>query len=269
MKYLPWLIVSCSLIAGAVQAAPVDLANSTEVVGSDGQVYSSIGSDFATSGLSMSLQAETGAGYALTLTYTTAFDGHASPGSVAISYPDIFLRLPESGYSTQPFTYALALGDQTRNGGMTAGFYTPQTVATSNDIWANRKRYIYGAGYQDAGDGAVAVAPLAAPVVMTAGAGVAGTALASRLTDTHTVSGGQEIYNLTVTVTGLSQAVAESLNQGFDAFWGTGDCANGSFLASVGGSVLMDALVPEPAGWPLAALGCAAVLLFRRRTQAN
>jgi hypothetical protein len=67
-----------------------------------------------------------------------------------------------------------------------------------------------------------------------------------------------------VTISGLSAAIVASFAHGLDAFWGTGDCANGAFLASDAVSPFFVA-VPEPSGLVPAAIGLAAFVAMRRR----
>ncbi len=258
---LPLLLAASALLSPRLAAAgAVELSNTTTITGSDGQATSFVGEDFQTTGVALSTTRQ-GSGYALTLAYTTTFSGLATSGDVSTAYPDIFLRAPEAGYGTQPFTYAVALGDETQNGGQPAGFYTPASVATSQSIWSGRSGYIYGAAY-----GATAGGPdYAAPVVMLSGQKIGGTGVTSTTVDTHMTYNGLELYSLDVTISGLGAALATTLGKGFDAFWGTGDCANGAFLATYSGDGTLFKQIPEPGTLPVALSGLAVLVLTRRR----
>jgi len=255
------MIGTLALACRPAHAAPITLENTTQVIGSDGKDYSAVGANFTT--LSVAIAgSEIGGVSTLTLAYSTTFSGMDASGDVTTTFPDVFLRTPGAGYSAAPFTYAIALGDEGANGGRQAGFYVPGTVATSADLWGRRGGYIYGASYTQAGSGA----QFAAPVVMTSGRLVSGTSVTSRLLDTGTEYGGEELYSLDITLAGLSPTIAASLSAGFDAFWGTGDCANGAFLATTTGSStpLFQPVAEPPSLW-LAALGLIIVVASGRR----
>jgi hypothetical protein len=237
----PLLVALPFLITGAARAAPVTIDNTTTVTGSDGLSYSAVGGDFQTTSVAISGTKQNGS-YALTLAYTTTFNGLASSGNINTYYPDIFLRPPASAENAQAFSYAVSLGDEGDNGGQPAGFYAPDHVATSQSIWSGRAGYIYGATYTPQPGGP----SYGAPVVMLTGTEFAGTSVTATTSDTHDALGGHELYTLRVTISGLSAAVAASFSQGLDAFWGTGDCANGAFLADDTASPFF-ITVPEPA----------------------
>jgi hypothetical protein len=254
----PLLVALPFLAAAEAPAAPVTIDNTTIVDGSDGTSYGSVGADFQTPSVAISGTQNSG-GYALTLAYTTTFDGLASSGDVSTYYPDIFLRAPASSGNAQAFGYAVSLGDEDDNGGTAPGFYTPDHIATSQSIWSGRGGYNYGAAYTPMGG-----ASYAAPVVMLAGAEIAGTSVTSTTTDTHHKLDGSELYTMQVTISGLSAAIAASFSGGLDAFWGTGDCANGAFLATDAASPFFVA-VPEPADLVPAVFGLVVFVALRRR----
>jgi hypothetical protein len=250
------------LSPAAALAGPVQLSNSTSVLGSDGTSYASIGADFQTIGVTIST-VQQGATEALTLTYATTFDGSYQAGADPVSYADMFLRLPGAGYSAQPFTYAISLGDEAANGGIAAGLYTPGQVATSQDIWSGRSGYIYGAGYSAYAGGPA----FAAPVVLRSGTEVAGVSVSSQQTDTHTQFDGQDVYDLSVTISGIDATLAARFAAGYDVFWGTADCSNGAFLASNIGTGEFLIPVSEPSSVGLATVGVGLILAARRPTR--
>jgi len=251
------LALSASLVCAVAHAAPIDISNTTVVDGSDGHDYTAVSPNFDTTRLGLT-GGSAPTGFTLSLDYTTTFNGSATIGGVTANYADIFLRAPDAGYSSAPFTYAISLGDQAANGGQAAGLYSPKTVATSQSIWASRTGYVYGMAYS----ATTTSTNYAAPVVMTSGTEVAGTSVATVLTDTGKKLAGQELYTLDVTLSGLSWAMADTLEKGFDIFWGTADCANGAFLATDTSPLFK---LPEPPAAPFAAMGWLMVVLAKRR----
>lgn len=190
-----------------------------------------------------------GAHGALNLTFqiSTQFSGTDCFGSTCAYNADLFLRTPSKGYSSAPFNYAVALGGQAPNGGYAApGLYAVSSFETSQDLWASRGGFIYGGEYVPHDDSA---ASELAPTVLTGG---------FKLADaTYVQTGGPDNYTDTILLTATGPE-AQALRNGFDVFWGTGDCANDSIFGSV-------APVPEPA--TLAILGMSVVTLTAMRTR--
>jgi hypothetical protein len=257
----PLLVALPFFVMGAARAAVVTIDNATIVLGSDGRSYASVGGKFQTASVAISGTQNSGS-YALTLAYTTTFDGLASSGDDNIYYPDIFLRTPASSANTQAFGYAVALGDEDSNGGQAAGFYAPDHIATSQSIWSGRNLETFGAAYALQPGGPA----YAAPVVMLTGGEIAGTSVTTTTTDTHHMLAGYELYTMQVKISGLSAAIAASFGGGLDAFWGTGDCANGAFLATDGASPFFVA-VPEPGSLFYAGISLGIIISLRRRTR--
>ena len=261
----------------AAHAGTVIVQNTTDVVsynsGSGGgatgyfngsDIGSSIGSNFSTSQLAVTTSALANGTYAVDLQYTTLFSGSETLGSSNIYYPDIFLRTPESGYSTAPFDYAISLGTETANGGLAAGFYSVSSYLTSQQVWSGRPGYVYGGQYTGSSayqPGQAGYAGYNAPVVLTAGNLLSG----ASVTDGQSGSA----YTVGVKLT-LTAAEAAGFVDGADIFWGTGDCANGGFLASLPSGTGSPTVgpIPEPAPLALMVVGLGSLLFVRRRTQA-
>ena len=256
----------------AAQAGTIVVQNTTDVVaynsGSGGgptgyfngsDVGSSIGSNFATSQLAVTTSELSNGTYAVDLQYTTLFSGSETLGNSAIYYPDIFLRTSAAGYSNTAFNYAISLGTETANGGLAAGFYSVSSYLTSQQVWSGRPGYVYGGQYTGSSayqPGQAGYAGYNAPVVLTGG----------NLLGAASVSTGQSggAYTVGVQLT-LTAAEAAGFVDGADIFWGTGDCANGAFLASLGsGTGSPTGTIPEPAPLALLVVGVGSLLLVRR-----
>ena len=262
----------------SAHASTVTLQNTTDVVsyvsGSGGgptsayyggsDVGSSIGSNFATSQLAVSATKLGNGNYAINLQYTTLFSGSESLNGQQIYYPDIFLREPGAGYSSAPFNYAISLGDETANGGLSAGYYSVSSLENSQQLWSNRSGVYYGGQYTNSTTyqpGQVGYAGYNAPVVLTGGSKLAAA----------TVTTGQSAsaYTVTAQLT-LTAAEAAGIIDGSDVFWGTGDCANGSFLASIPAGVggPTGSPVPEPSALLLLAAGVGSLAFVRQAKKA-
>jgi hypothetical protein len=248
-------------LPGVALAGPVDIANSTYDVayssgsgggpaGYDVAGSAGIGTGFGTSGLVETGTVLAGGGYSIDLTYTTQFSGTESVGGQPVSYADVFLRSGNAGFSSSPFGLAISLGDQAANGGLAAGLYSVSSAATSQQLWGQRSGYVYGGQYS-AGAGQ---AGYDADTVLTGGTKLSGASYTSTL-----LADGDFSVDIRTVLHGAQATAFEDL--GFDAFWGTADCANGAFMASV-------AAVPEPA--TIAVLGAGLLgLCFMRRSRSS
>ena len=214
-----------------------------------------IGTEFETDSLTLQATAGTGGDVTLDLQYLTRFSGSEAVDGVSVTYADIFLgNAAASG--TNGYAYAISLGDETRNGGLDAGFYSVATDKMSQAIWGSRSEFVYGGAYgasAAAMPGQAAYKAIAAPTVLTAGARLAGAVI------TQTAIG-EGWYTLDARIL-MTPAEAAYFNQGIDVFWGTGDCANGAFMAAFSGLPM-----PEPCSAALLASGLF-YLLMRRRSR--
>ncbi len=268
-------ISAISATALHARASTVTIQNTTDVVaygtgssagptdyfGSSAVGSGPIGSNFGTSQLAYTTTLLANNLYSIDLQYTTLFSGYESLNGQQIYYPDIFLRSTESGYSNAPFNYAISLGDEKANGGLSAGFYSVSSYLTSQQVWSGRSGYVYGGQYTNSiayQPGTPGYSGYNAPVVLTAGTQLAGAAV--------TTGQSGSAYTVSAQIT-LTAAEAAGFIDGADVFWGTGDCANGAFLAEVsptgGGSPT--GVVPEPAALLLVGVGVGCIGLVRRK----
>ncbi len=234
----------------------------TNYYGNSAVGSTSIGSNFETSQLAYTTTLLASGNYSIDLQYTTLFSGSETLNGQQIYYPDIFLRTPESGYSNASFNYAISLGDETANHGLAAGFYSVSSYLTSQQVWSGRSGFVYGGQYTNTTayqPGTAGYAGYNAPVVLTSGNKLGGATVSS------TQSG--STYTVSAIIT-LTAAEAAGFIDGADVFWGTGDCANGSFLADVsptGGGGPTGSPVPEPAALLLVGVGVGCIGLVRRK----
>ena len=233
------LALGIALSAGTALASPETFTtiNTTTVNGSDGNAYTApnnfIGTPYQTTALSVVQN-----GSSATLNYYTAFSGSDSVNGYNIGYADIFFGGIGAGY-------AISLGDQTANGGVSqAGLYALSSEAASNQVWAGRSNVIYGQGFNGG---------------QTAYTVVTGGSLLEGVTITRTLLA-NGTYDLAIGIENLPFDLVQAFENGsLTAFWGTGDCANGAFMA-----------VPEPASYGALMLGVMAVgFIGRRRSQAS
>lgn len=222
-----------------VGAAPVDLA-------------------FATQQLAVSSIPLAGGGYVLDFRYTTLFSGSEVVSGAAVYYPDIFLRSNSAGYSAAPFDYAISLGDEEANGGLQAGFYAASSSMTSQQIWSGRPGFIYTGQYTDTASyqaGQAGYVGYDAPTVLTGGTRLAGVSVG------YMPQGTAYVVDASLT---LNAAQAALFANSVDVFWGTGDCANGAFLATLQ-PLTGNVDVPEPATRLLFGAGLITLTAMRRR----
>jgi hypothetical protein len=168
----------------------------------------------------------------------------------------VFLGTPASGASQGAFNYALVLGDQGSNGGISqAGLYANPTYKTSADIWTGRSNMTFGGAFVQSGADVATAAPIA--TVATGG----------NLLDAATVtqaSDGRGGYTVDVTFT-LTDSQAGAFANGFDLLWGTGDCGNDAIFGTTGGG--SPTPVPEPGTLAILGAGVLAALSLRCRAR--
>jgi hypothetical protein len=263
-----WFIVLaiCSLARSApAHAGSITDTNVTAITAYDGAsptpyfgganpyvAQGPIGTEFETASLTLSA-VSTGAGIVLDLRYVTRFSGYEVLNGIAIANADIFLG-NGGGSATSPFGYAIALGDQAQNAGLAAGFYSVGQVETSQAIWQSRPQFVYGGAFGSSAamePGQAGYSAAAAPTVLTAGTRLGGAVI----TETELASGW---YQLDAQIT-LTAAEAAYFGNGMDVFWGTGDCANGSFMADFSSLPM-----PEPCSAAMLAAGVFYMLMRRR-----
>ncbi len=264
-----------SVTALQARANTVTVQNTTDVVayndgsspgptnyyGNSAVGSTSVGSNFETSQLAYTTTMLASGNYSIDLQYTTMFSGSENLNGQQIYYPDIFLRTPEAGYSNASFNYAISLGDETANHGLAAGFYSVSSYLTSQQVWSSRSGFTYGGQYTNTTayqPGTAGYVGYNAPVVLTAGTKLGGAAITTAQVGSS--------YTVSAKIT-LTAAEAAGFIDGADVFWGTGDCANGSFLASFapGGSGGPTGVVPEPAALLLVGVGMGCIGLVRRK----
>jgi hypothetical protein len=212
-----------------------------------------IGAEFQTDSLTLQATAGAGGDVLLDLEYLTRFSGSEAVDGVSVTYADIFLGNATAS-ATNGYVYAISLGDETRNGGLEAGFYSVAADKMSQAIWGSRPGYVYGGAYGASAasmPGQTGYTAIAAPTVLTAGAHLAGVII------TQTAIGAGW-YTLDAHII-LTPAEAAYFGQGIDVFWGTGDCANGSFMAAFSALPM-----PEPCTAALLASGLFYLLMRRR-----
>jgi hypothetical protein len=223
--------------AGPVFAGSLTAINSTAITAYQGEsptpyfsgpnpyvAQAPIGAEFTTDSLTVQASAA-GAGVLVDFTYLTQFSGSATLAGQTVNYADIFLNAG-GGYGAGGYSYAISLGDQSANGGLAAGFYEVGSALTSQDIWSSRPNYIFGGAYganANMAPGQIGYTASAAPTVLTAGQFLSGVTV----TETNL---GQGWYQLSAEID-MTPAEAAYFADGMDVFWGTGDCANGAFMA--------------------------------------
>lgn len=194
--------------------------------------------------------------------FTTGFNGddtsYNTPayGSVTVRYADIFLNPVLNAAPPASYQYAIVLGDQGANGGLSQpGLYQVTSDKTSQMNWGSRTQFVYGGEYAPANatdSGPDLSEVQAAPTVVTDGIRL------SEWTVTDDYVNG--ILDIELSTTDTAQF--DELTSNFDLFWGTGDCDNAPFFAAV------DAPVPEPASLILLATALGGLSLVQLRHRA-
>jgi hypothetical protein len=241
-------------------ATPVTYTNDTLAVPySNGSPTGSapttpIGSEFSTPQVTINQS-----GNSLDMQFTTTFPGPSgvTVGSATAYAADIFFatgaQASANPIAPTAYNFAIALGDQSANGGLSAGFYSVNSVKTSQDVWSSRAGFTYGGQYVLASNTADAQL---APTVLTSGS------LLSGWTVTQSWSGGV----LDVTLTALDAATFALLLGNDDLFWGTADCDNGPIFEQIN---VASNNVPEPGTLALFGTGLLGFAFLRRRNNGN
>ena len=229
--------LALSLPAGIASAQSFTMYNTTTVDGSDGNAYTYPnnyigGPTFETIDLTVSQTGSTA-----TMSYITGFSGNETVGGFNVGFADIFFGGIWAGT-------AISMGDQK----LATGLYTVKGAETSQQIW-NGRGATYGIGYGPS-DNAV-------DTVLTSGK--LNSSMPTALSQTLITSGKYAgFYDVTFTIQNLPfNMVTDFENGTLSALWGTGDCANGAFVA-----------VPEPAALGVFGLGVLGLSILRRRRKA-
>jgi hypothetical protein len=236
----------------------------SNVGGANGGIYQTTGATFTWTGNVLDIQ------------FTTGFSGidsrYQSQSGVTIYAADIFIK--SGGGSALPgptgFNYAIALGIDTPDGGLAAGLYSVSSELTSQDIWGSRTQFTYGGAFAPTSscNASGCATSEASPTVLTGGSAVGGANAVSVVTSYLPGSGGAlgtMDVKLTANDAAGMAALATVFGDGFDVFWGTGDCSNAPIWGDV--ADFGSTSVPEPGS--LAVLASALLLwtILQRRRQ--
>jgi hypothetical protein len=216
-----------------------------------GDVLQSAGDPFDTDKLIATLSDHRGV-TTLELKYYTSFNGN----EVGAHYADIFLG--NNAASPNTFGYAIALGNQQTNGGLsTSGFYsvTSSTEMTSEQIWSS-KSGTYGGKFQGT-DGAWRYSPTVVASNATNQPG-----FTTSVVETTTAADPGYGYLVDVKLVANNTDFAALFGGGLSIFWGTADCSNDAIQAVLAFNPVH---VPEPVTLSLFGAGVIGAFAIRRR----
>jgi hypothetical protein len=227
-----------------------------------GDVLQSSGHNFNTDKLIATLTEHRGT-VTLELKYYTSFDG----SELGAHYADIFL-----GSASDPnnFGYAIALGDQSSNGGLgTSGFYkvTSSTEKTSRDIWSGKSGEYGGKHLGMKSDGTMMDASKTAswfdsPTVLASNATKKTGFTTSVVEKTTTDDGAAFGHLVDVKLTASATDFNTLFGAGLSIFWGTADCSNDAIQAVF---AYKPTSIPEPMTLGLFSVGAIGAGVLRRR----
>jgi PEP-CTERM motif len=221
-----------------------------------GDALQSAGNDFATDKLVATLTTHRGV-TTLELQYYTSFDGNDE----GARYADIFLG--NSPTSPNTFGYAISLGDETANGGTTAGFYknvSSSTEKTSEQIWNSKSGSVYGGAFKGT-DGKWR----ASPTVVTSKA-TQDSAFTTNIVETTTNADPGYGYLVQVKLSASATDFNTLFGSGLSVFWGTADCSNDAIESLI---AFNPTPIPEPVTLSLFGVGVAGAVAMRRRRKSK
>lgn len=226
-----------------------------------GDVLQSSGHNFNTDKLIATLTEHRGT-VTLELKYYTSFDG----SELGAHYADIFLG---SASTPNTFGYAIALGNQSSNGGTsTPGFYkaTANTEETSRDIWSGKSGEYGGKHLGMNADGTMMDASKAAswfdsPTVIDSTASKK-TGFTTSVVESSTNADPGFGYLVDVKLSASATDFNTLFGSGLSVFWGTADCSNDAIQAVF---AYKPTSVPEPMTLALFSMGVIGAGALRRR----
>lgn len=227
-----------------------------------GDVLQSSGHNFNTDKLIATLTEHRGT-VTLELKYYTSFDG----SELGAHYADIFLGNNPSNPNS--FGYAIALGDQSSNGGLgSSGFYkvTSNTEMTSRDIWSGKSGDYGGKHLGMKSDGTMMDASKTAswfdsPTVVAWNA-TKKTGFTTSVLETTTSADPGYGHLVDVKLTASATDFNTLFGAGLSIFWGTADCSNDAIQAVF---AYKPTSVPEPMTLALFSVGAVGAGVVRRR----
>jgi hypothetical protein len=233
------------------------------VGGASDPVYQTTGATFTWTGNNV-----------IDIQFTTGFSGvdsrYQSQYGVTVYAADIFLK--SGGGTSLPgpggFNYAIALGFDTPDGGLSAGLYSVSSELTSQNVWGGRTQFDYGGAFAPGSScnaSGCATSELS-PTVLTGGSLVGGNGAVTTSVN-YTAGSGGALGTMDVTLTANNAAgiaaLATVFNDSFDVFWGTGDCSNAPIWGDV--TDFTDPPIPEPGSLSLLATALLGWTILQRR----